>query len=49
MAKKCAICGDRIDVMRGGYLNVYEDPWKMESYHILCYRAMVLENEEGVA
>ena len=43
MTKKCDYCKEHIDLNQGGYANVYNSAWNMTSYHIECYRKLVVK------
>ena len=42
MPKKCALCHRLIDVSAGQYANVYDEAWKMMSYHKECYETDII-------
>ena len=44
MAKKCEKCHEKIDVHKGGYVNVYWEAWEMHTFHASCYAGLVLES-----
>ena len=46
MTKKCEACHARIDVSKGGYVNLYGLPFELHAFHKNCYDAMVIESWE---
>ena len=42
--KKCEECHQKIDVHKGGYVNVYREAWDMHTYHLSCYAVLILES-----
>ena len=44
MVKKCEECHQKIDVHKGGYVNVYREAWDMHTYHSGCYSVLVLQS-----
>ena len=43
MTKKCNYCKQPVDLSLGGYVNVYDAAWEMSSYHVACYRKLVVK------
>ena len=43
MTKKCDYCKQSIDLNQGGYANVYDAAGEMSSYHVACYRKLVVK------
>ena len=46
MTKKCEACHARIDVSKGGYVNLYSLPFELHAFHKNCYDAMIIDSWE---